>query len=78
MARMNREAILSNLVEIRESAQSSGLVEMVSLFDNIENLPSARIGVTCIAGITLAQDKPEYRAIASKLELVAVHLKNLK
>ena len=75
---LDREAILCRLVQIRESAQSSGLAELATLFANVENMPSAKIGATVIAGITLAQDKPEYKAIATQLEMLAVNLKNLK
>jgi len=75
---LDRAAIVARLVKIRESAQASGLSDLVSMLAGIESMPSAQIGVRVISAMTSVQDKPEFKSIATMLEMVAVNLKNLK
>ena len=75
---LDRDAILARLVQIRESAKSSGPRDLASVLDNVEGMSSAQLGAAVIAAMTLVQEKPEYDAIATKLSMVALNLKNLK
>jgi hypothetical protein len=75
---LDQAAIVARLVKIRESAQQSGLSDLVTTLADIETVPSAQIGVRVIAALNTVQDKPELKSIASMLQIVAVNLKNLK
>jgi hypothetical protein len=75
---LDRAAIMERLAKIRDSAQASGLQDLVSTLTDIEALPSAQIGTRVIAALTSVQDKPELKSIAAMLQIVAVNLKNLK
>jgi len=56
----------------------SGLTELADRFASVETMPAARIGATVIAALSWLQDKPEHSALAGRLEMFAVNLKNLK
>lgn len=75
---LDRGAIIERLVRVREAAASAGLAELAERFAGIEAMPSPKIGAAVVAALTWLQDKPEQRAIATQLEMVAVNLKNLK
>ncbi len=75
---LDHGAIVRRLVQIRETAQSRGFADLASRFAHIESMSAAQIGPCVIAAMTWLQEKPEYRAIATRLEMVAVNLKNLK
>lgn len=75
---LDRAAIVERLAKIRETAQASGLPDLVSTLADIEAMPSAQIGARVIAALTSVQDKPELKSIAAMLQIVAVNLKNLK
>jgi hypothetical protein len=75
---LDHAAIVARLVKIRESAQASGLSDLVSILADVDAIPSAQIGARVIAALTSVQDKPEFKSIATMLQIVAVNLKNLK
>jgi hypothetical protein len=75
---LDRAAIVARLARLRETAMQRGLVEFASHFQDVETMPSAKIGAGVIAAINWLQDKPEYDAFAVQLQMVAVNLKNLK
>jgi len=75
---LNHAAIVERLVKLREGARAAGLEEFAARFDGIETLPPGQIGTKVIGALTWVQEKAEYRAYATQLEMVAVNLKNLK
>jgi hypothetical protein len=75
---LDRAAIVERLVKIRESAQASGLPDLADKLADIETIPAAQIGARVIAALPLVPEKPEFRSIATNLQIVAVNLKNLK
>ncbi|HXU40854.1 MAG TPA: hypothetical protein VN675_00920 [Burkholderiales bacterium] len=75
---LDRAGIEKRLVEVREAAQRSGLDALAKSFEDLEKLTSAQLGTKVVAALTQVQEKPELRAIATQLEMVAMNLKNLK
>ena len=75
--KLDHEAIVKRLVGIRDMAAEKGPAELAALLAGVETMPSAKIGVAVISAIPLVAGKPEYAALASRLEIVAVNLKNL-
>ena len=69
---------MRRLIEVRESALKIGLTELAARFANVETMAAAQIGARVVIAMTSVQEKPEYRAIATQLEMVAMNLKNLK
>ena len=75
---LDHKAIVLRLMVFRDSAQSRGLVDLASRFANVEGMAAAQIAANVVAAITWLQDKPEYRSLATQLEMVAMNLKNLR
>jgi len=75
---LDHAGIVRRLVHVRETAQAAGLAEIVSKFENVEGMPAPQIGARVVTAMALLQDKQQYRAIATQLEMVAMNLKNLK
>jgi hypothetical protein len=75
---LDHAAIVRRLIQVRESAQASGLPELAARFADVETMPAAQIGARVVAAMTGLQEKPEHRAITTQLEMVAMNLKNLK
>ena len=75
---MDREAIVSKLAEIRVSAQSAGHAELAAFFENVEDLPSPKVGGRVIAALTWLEGKSELNAFSTQLSMVAMNLKNLR
>jgi hypothetical protein len=75
---LDHRAIVARLVQLREQAAAAGLAELGARFDGIESLHAGQIGARVIGALNWVQEKPEYRAYATQLEMVAVNLKNLK
>ena len=74
---LDHDAIVKRLVGIRAMAAEKGPPELVAVLENVETMPRAKLGVTVISAISLLADKPEHNALASRLEMLAVNLKNL-
>lgn len=74
---LNHAAIVERVVRMRESARAAGLEEFAAHFDAIETLPSGQVGARVIGALNWVQEKAEYRAYATQLEMIAVNLKNL-
>jgi len=75
---LDRAGIEKRLVEVREAAQRSGLDALAKGFESLETLSAGQLGAKVVAALTEVQEKPELRAIATQLEMVAMNLKNLK
>ena len=75
---LDRAGIVARLVQVRAAAEAAGLVDIAARFVGVESMASGQIGSNVIGALTWLQEKPEYRAIATQLEMVAVNLKNLK
>ena len=75
---LDHDAIVRRLVQVRESAKASGFAELASHLTNVEGMTPAHIGASVIAAMSLVQEKPEHRSIATQLEMIAMNLKNLK
>lgn len=71
---LDRTGIEKRLVQVRDS----GVPEMTERFSNLEKMTSAQLGAAVVAALSWIQGKPEHRAIATQLEMVAMNLKNLK
>jgi len=63
---------------VRETAQRAGLDQLAKSFEALDKLTAAQLGAKVVAAMTEIQSKPEHRAIATQLEMVAMNLKNLK
>jgi len=74
---LDHAAIVGRLVAIRESARASGFAELASQLAEVEGMTAAHIGSCVIAAMTLVQERPEHRSIATQLEMIAMNLKNL-
>lgn len=75
---LDRPGIVERLVQVRAAAEAAGLADIAARFKGVESMPSGQIGANVIGALTFLQEKAEYRAIATQLEMVAVNLKNLK
>jgi hypothetical protein len=75
---LDHKAIVLRLIQFRDAAQSSGLPDLAARFANVETMAAGKIGANVIAAITWLLGKPEYQPLATRLEMVAVNLKNLK
>ena len=74
---LDRAGIEKRLVEAREVARQHGLAEFVAFFERLEAMSAPQLGASVVAALTWLQDKPEHRALAMQLEMVAMNLKNL-
>jgi len=75
---LDRAAIVQRLVQVREAAASRGLPEVAARFAGAETMTAPQIGAGVISALTWLQGKPEHRELATRLEMVAMNLKNLK
>jgi hypothetical protein len=75
---LDRAGIEKRLVQVREAAQAAGLAELAAKFADVQKMSGAQIGAAVVAALTAVQEKPDLRAIATQLEMVAMNLKNLK
>jgi hypothetical protein len=74
---LDHAAILRRLLEVRQAAEAGGFAELAAHFAGIEAMSPAHLGACVIAAMTLVQERPEQRAIATQLEIIALNLKNL-
>ena len=75
---LDRAGIEKRLVQVRDAAQAAGLTGLAARFESLDKLTAAQLGARVVASLTDVQEKPEHRAIAMQLEMVAMNLKNLK
>lgn len=75
---LDRAAIESRLVEVREVARTQGLPYLTSLFEGIKSMTAAQLGTSVVAALTWLQDKPDHRPLTLQLQIIAMNLKNLK
>ena len=75
---LDRAAIVLRLVQVRESAHASGIADLAAHLAKVEEMTSAQLGACVISAMSLVQEKPEHRALATQLEMIAMNLKNLK
>jgi 3,4-dihydroxy-2-butanone 4-phosphate synthase len=75
---LDQPAIVSRLVQVRESAQAEGHAELATRFAKLESMTGGQIGAAVIGALTWLQEKPELRPFATQLEMIAVNLKNLR
>ena len=75
---LDRAGIEKRLVEVREIAQRTGLDSLAKGLESLEKMTAAQLGSKVVSALTEVQGKPEHRAIATQLEMVAMNLKNLK
>jgi len=71
---LDRAGIEQRLVQVRDSS----VEELATRFSGLEKMTSAQLGAAVVGALSWIQDKPEHRAIAVQLEMVAMNLKNLK
>jgi hypothetical protein len=74
---LDHATIVKRLVKIRELAGEKGFAELASLLDGVEAMPGPKIGIAVISAISLQTEKPEHKALLTRLEMLAVNLKNL-
>ncbi len=77
-ANLDHAAIVHRLVLIRDSARACGFPELAARLTNVEGMTAAQLGTCVIAALTLVQERPQHRPIATQLETVAMNLKNLR
>lgn len=71
---LDRAGIEKRLAQVRDS----GVPELAERFKNLQKMTSAQLGAAVVAALSWVQDKPQHRAVATQLEMVAMNLKNLK
>jgi hypothetical protein len=71
---LDRAGIEKRLVQLRDS----GVTELAGFFSGMEQMTPAQLGSAVVSALSWVQDKPEHRALATQLEMVAMNLKNLK
>jgi hypothetical protein len=71
---LDRAGIEKRLEQVRDS----GVPELASRFTQLEKMTPAQLGGAVVAALGWVQGKPEHRALATQLEMVAMNLKNLK
>jgi hypothetical protein len=75
---LDRAGIEKRLVDVREAAQRAGLEALAKSLESLETMTAAQLGARVVSALTEVQEKPDVRAIATQLEMVAMNLKNLK
>lgn len=71
---LDRAGIEKRLAQVRDS----GVPELAGRFTDLQKMTPAQLGAAVVAALSWVQGKPEHRAIATQLEMVAMNLKNLK
>ena len=71
---LDRAGIEKRLAQVREG----GAPELAALFSGMEKMTPAQLGSAVVSALSWVQEKPEHRALATQLEMVAMNLKNLK
>jgi hypothetical protein len=71
---LDRAGIEKRLASMRDS----GVAELAGRFKDLETMTAAQLGAAVVGALSWIQEKPEHRAIATQLEMVAMNLKNLK
>ncbi len=71
---LDRAGIEKRLIQVRDS----GVKELAAYFSGVESMTGAQLGAAVVTALSWIQGKPEHRAIATQLEMVAMNLKNLK
>ena len=71
---LDRAGIEKRLVQVRES----GVPELAERFSALEKMTSAQLGAAVVSALGWIEGKPEHRALATQLEMVAMNLKNLR
>src|SRR5207302_1422466 len=75
---LDRGAIEAKIAEIRDSARSSQLAELVSLLSGVEGLPRAQVEARVKSALKWLADKPQHNSLRARLELVELNLPNLE
>ena len=76
---LDQEGIVRRLVRIRAMAQDErSMAELATMLEGVEHLPASKLGIAIIGATGFVAGKPDYAAVARKLEILAVNLKNLK
>lgn len=75
--RLDRGGIAQRLALVREAALSEKLPELAGLLPDPATATPAEIASRVVAALSWLQDKPQHRAIALQLQIVAMNLKNL-
>ena len=75
---LDRAAIESRLVQVRDAAAAAGLSEVAQLLKDPQTMTGAQIGAAVVSALERVQEKHEHGAITTQLEMVAMNLKNLK
>ena len=75
---LDRGAIESRLVQVRDAAKAAGLHSVAALFENVAALSAAQLGHNVLSALELLQQAHQDHAITRQLEMVAMNLKNLK
>jgi hypothetical protein len=71
---LDRAGIEKRLAQLRDSGET----ELAAFFSGMEQMTPAQLGSAVVAALGWVQEKPQHRAIATQLEMVAMNLKNLK
>jgi hypothetical protein len=75
---LDRDAIVGRLIALRESSQLLDHPQLCALLAGIETLPPPQVGSRVIEAMNWLEGKSGVEAIAKKLSIVAMNLKNLK
>jgi len=76
--KLDRDAIIARVTELRDWARSERLAELATLLELPANASSAEIGSRVLSALALVTGKPQYAVIVKQLEILTLNLKNLK
>jgi hypothetical protein len=74
---LDRAAIESRLIHVRNTARRENLTELASLLAQVEAKPAAQLASTVIGALSWLDGKG-HEAMEKQLQMVALNLKNLK
>ena len=75
---LDRPAIERRLIQARETAERTGLVEVAAILAGVERMAPAQIAKSVMAALHWLEGKRELRSFTLQLEMVALNLKNLR
>ena len=77
-SKLDRNAIIARIGELREWARSQGQAELVKTLELPADAAAADIGSRVLSALALMTGKPEYAVITKQLEILTLNLKNLR
>jgi hypothetical protein len=75
---LDRAGIEGRIAEVRKTAQSGKLLELVTTLSGVEGMARAPLEARVRSALKWLADKPEHKSLFAQLELIELNLPNLK